>query len=70
MRILVIVERTATGFSAFSPDVPGCAATGPTREEVEVAIQDAMALHLDGLKAAGCEVPEPHAYATHVEVPA
>ena len=70
MRILVIVERTSTGFSAFSPDVPGCAATGRTREEVEAVMRDAIALHLNGLKAEGCDVPEPHAYATYVEVAA
>ena len=70
MRILVIVERTPTGFSASSPDVPGCAATGSTQEEVEAVIQDAIAVHLSGLEAEGCDVPEPHAYATYVEVAA
>ena len=34
-RYLIVIEETATGYSAYSPDVAGCAATGATREEVE-----------------------------------
>ena len=70
MRILIMVEETETGFSAFAPDLPGCAATGSTRQEVERAMRDAIALHLEGLRADGFEVPEPHTYATYVEVAA
>jgi hypothetical protein len=35
MRYLVVVEATSTGFSAYSPDLPGCVATATTREDVE-----------------------------------
>ena len=41
-RYLIIVERTSTGFSAYSPDVPGCVATGSTRSKVEREMQDAI----------------------------
>ena len=70
MRILIVVEETSTGYSAYSPDVPGCAATGRTREEVEQTMQDAIALHLDGLRDSGVEVPPQRSYATYVEVAA
>ena len=70
MKILIMVEETETGFSAFAPDLPGCAATGSTRQEVERAMREAIALHLEGLRADGFEVPEPHTYATYVEVAA
>ncbi len=70
MKILIMVEQTETGFSAFAPDLPGCAATGSTRQEVERAMQEAIALHLEGLRADGFEVPEAHTYATYVEVAA
>ncbi len=70
MKILIMVEETETGFSAFALDLPGCAATGSTRQEVEKAMQEAIALHLEGLKATGFVVPEPHTYATYVEVAA
>jgi len=55
----IIIEKTGTGYSAYSPDVPGCAATGDTREEVEANIREAIQFHIDGLKQEGYEVPEP-----------
>ncbi len=60
-RYLIIVEPTATGFSAYSPDVPGCVAAGRTREEVEREMQEALAFHLDGLREDGQPVPPPGA---------
>ena len=48
MRYLIIIERTNSGFSAYSPDLPGCAATGATRGEVERAMREAVELHLKG----------------------
>jgi predicted RNase H-like HicB family nuclease len=70
MRILIIVEKTATGYSAYSPDVPGCVATGASREEVERAMREAIQFHLDGLRADGAAVPEPQASATYYDVAA
>ena len=55
----IIIEETATGFSAYSPDLPGCASTGHTREEVEANMRDAIQFHIDGLQQEGFEVPEP-----------
>jgi predicted RNase H-like HicB family nuclease len=70
MRYLVIVEPTPTGFSAFSPDVPGCVATGVTREDVEREMADAIAFHIEGLRAEGLDIPEPSASSIYVDVPA
>ena len=70
MRYLVIIEETGTGFSAFSPDLPGCVATGATRETVEAEIADAVAFHIEGLRAEGLDVPQPRASATYVSAPA
>ncbi len=70
MKLLIVVEQTATGFSAYSPDVPGCVATGATREEVERVMREAIEFHLDGLREEGAQVPAPHSYATYVEVAA
>jgi predicted RNase H-like HicB family nuclease len=70
MRLLIVVEQTETGFSAYAPDVPGCAATGPTRETVEQTMREAIEFHLEGMRAEGIATPEPHAYATVVEVAA
>ena len=48
-KYLIVVEQTGTGYSAYSPDLDGCVATGKTREEVERQMQEAIAFHLEGL---------------------
>jgi predicted RNase H-like HicB family nuclease len=69
-RYLIIVEPTETGFSAYSPDVAGCVATGRTREDVEREMREAIAFHLDGLREDGLPLPRPIASAAYVEVAA
>ena len=69
-RYLIVMESTSTGLSAYSPDLPGCVATGTSESEVEARMRDAIQLHLAGLRAAGEPVPEPHASSSWVEVPA
>ena len=70
MKYLIIVEKTATGYSAYSPDLPGCVSTGDTRAEVEGAMHEAIQFHLDGLREDGRQVPSPTSYSTYVEIPA
>ena len=70
MKYLIVIESTATGFSAYSPDVPGCIATGSTRDEVEREMKAAIEFHLDGLREEGLDVPKPHTSSSYVEVPA
>ena len=69
-RYLIVIEETGTGFSAYSPDVPGCAATGGTREDVERTTREALAFHLKGLREDGQRVPEPSTSAVYVDVAA
>jgi len=45
----VVIEETDRNFSAYVPDLPGCVATGPTRDDVLAEIRDAIAFHLEGL---------------------
>ena len=56
---VVIYERTENNCSAYSPDVPGCIATGYTREEVEQNYKEALAFHFEGLIEEGLPIPEP-----------
>jgi len=42
MKLLIVVEQTTTGFSAYAPDLPGCDATGTTRSDVEEQMRDAV----------------------------
>jgi predicted RNase H-like HicB family nuclease len=69
-KYLIVIEKTGTGYSAFSPDLPGCVTTGVTRAEVEGNMREAIEFHLEGLRHEGLEVPEPHSYSAYVEVPA
>jgi predicted RNase H-like HicB family nuclease len=69
-RYLVIIEESATGFSAFLPDLPGCIATGGTRNEVENAMRERVEFHLEGLRESGEPVPPPRSTAAYVEVAA
>jgi predicted RNase H-like HicB family nuclease len=68
MKYLVVIEPTSTGFSAYSPDLPGCASTGHTREECEENIKEAIDFHLEGLRLEGEPVPEPATSASFVDV--
>lgn len=67
-RYLIVVEETPSGYSAYSPDVPGCVATGSTRSEVEVEMRSAIEFHIDGLRAAGEEIPKPRSEASYCDV--
>lgn len=69
-RYLVIIEESATGFSAFLPDLPGCIVTGPTRDAIESSVKENVDFHLEGMREAGEPVPQPRATATYVEVAA
>ena len=69
-KYLVVFEETATGFSAYSPDLEGCVSTGHTREEVERNMREAIEFHLQGLRLEGLPVPEPHTFSAYVEAPA
>ena len=60
-RYLIIIEETATGYSAYSPDLPGCIAAGKARDRVEREMHDAIEFHLDGLRRAGEPIPAPRA---------
>ena len=69
-KYLIVVEKTGTGYSAYSPDLDGCVATGRTQEEVEREMQEAIAFHLEGMAQSGSPIPEPRTYSVYVEVPA
>ncbi|MBD3304753.1 type II toxin-antitoxin system HicB family antitoxin [candidate division KSB3 bacterium] len=67
-KYLIILEKTSTGYSAYSPDVIGCIATGSTKTEVKQNMREAIESHLEGLQREGCAVPQPHSSSTYIEV--
>ncbi|NPV28362.1 MAG: type II toxin-antitoxin system HicB family antitoxin [Firmicutes bacterium] len=58
-RYLVVIEKTDSNYSAYLPDVPGCAATGRAVEKVKTNIGEALKMHLEGLAEDGLPIPEP-----------
>lgn len=69
-RYPVIIEPTNTGFSAYSPDVPGCASVGDSEEETRLNFQEALAFHFEGLRIQGTPIPLPSCSIDYVEVAA
>ena len=70
MRYLIILEPTNTGYSAYSPDVPGSVTTGKTKEETEANMREAIAFHLEGMREEGLAVPNPRTKASFIEIAA
>lgn len=70
MKYLIVIEKTASGYSAYSPDLPGCVSAGETQAATERNMVDAIELHIDGLKKEGMEVPVPSCRYKYVEVAA
>jgi len=66
----VIFEKTATGWSAYVPDLPGLGVAGSTFEETEQLIREGIEFHIEGLRADGEPIPEPKTRAIEVAIPA
>jgi len=66
-KYLVIFEKADGNYSAYSPDLPGCIATGKTHEEVEKNIKEAISFHIKGLMEDGLPIPEPSSFTEYVE---
>lgn len=58
MRYAIVIERAEGNFSGYIPDVPGCVATGATVEETRSRLEEALAMHLQGLREDGLAIPE------------
>lgn len=67
-RYLVVMEPAGRNYSAYVPDLPGCAATGDTRAEAETNIREAIKLHLEGLRQDGDPIPEGRSTADYLDV--
>lgn len=63
MKFPVVIEKGSSNYAAYVPDLPGCVATGGTRDEVARNIRDAIEFHLEGMREDGLPIPEPPATA-------
>jgi len=59
MDYVVVIEQGPNSFGAYVPDLPGCVVAGETREEVMQLIREAIAFHIEGLRADVLPVPPP-----------
>jgi predicted RNase H-like HicB family nuclease len=59
-RFLIAIEKAGKNYSAYSPNLPGCVATGATREEAAEGMHEAIELHVKGLIEDGLPVPKDH----------
>ncbi len=55
-------------YSAYSPDLPGCVATGETREATVINMTEAIEMHLEGLTEDDLPIPKPETSAEFVEI--
>ncbi|MFI5176341.1 MAG: type II toxin-antitoxin system HicB family antitoxin [Terriglobia bacterium] len=68
-RFLIVIEKANGNFSAYSPDLPGCVATGKTREQVTRHMNKAIEMHVRGLREDKLRVPKPHSFAEYIAIP-
>ncbi|VVB53839.1 HicB_like antitoxin of bacterial toxin-antitoxin system [uncultured archaeon] len=67
-RFLVVIELANNNYSAYSPDLPGCVATGATREEAEKNMYEAIEMHIQGLRDDNLSIPESKSFAEYVAI--
>lgn len=67
-RFLIVIEKANGNYSGYSPDLPGCVATGRTREEVEKNMYDAIEMHVRGLVEDNLPVPKSRAFSEYIVV--
>jgi predicted RNase H-like HicB family nuclease len=70
MKYLIVIEKTNTGYSAYSPDIDGCVSTGVTLDEVKHNMQEAIEFHFEGLQEEGYRIPVPTSSTAYLEVAA
>jgi predicted RNase H-like HicB family nuclease len=67
-RFLIVIEKANGNYSAYSPDLPGCVATGKTKDQAAKNIHEAIELHIQGLKEDHLPIPKTQATAEYIAV--
>ncbi len=68
MRYAIVIEKAATNFAGYVPDLPGCIATGDTVEETESLLREAIVMHLEGMREDGMAPPPPTSVVDYLEL--
>jgi predicted RNase H-like HicB family nuclease len=67
-RYAIVIERTQSNYGGYVPDLPGCVATGPTVEDTEQLLREAIEIHLAGMREDGLPIPEPSSVVEYLEI--
>jgi predicted RNase H-like HicB family nuclease len=68
MKYLIVYEKSATGWGAYAPDLPGLGAAGKTLDEVKDLIREGIEFHLEGMRTNGDPIPAPAAMTEYITV--
>ncbi len=55
-----MIEKTETNYSAYTPDVSGCVATGDTIEETIEQMRKALQMHFEAIIRDHEPLPHPY----------
>jgi predicted RNase H-like HicB family nuclease len=67
-RFLIVIEKANGNYSAYSPDLPGCVATGKTMDQAAKNMHEAIELHIRGLREDHLPIPKSHAVAEYIAI--
>lgn len=67
-RFLIVAEKANGNYSAYSPDLPGCVATGRTREQAARHMHQAIEMHVQGMLEDQLSIPKSHSFAEYVAI--
>jgi predicted RNase H-like HicB family nuclease len=67
-RFLIVIEKANGNYSAYSPDLPGCVATGRTREQAARNMHQAIEMHVQGMLEDQLPVPKSHSFAEYIAI--
>jgi len=67
-RFLIVIEKAAGNYSSYSPDLPGCVATGRTKGQAAKNLHEAIELHIRGLKEDRLPIPKSHTSAEYIAI--
>ncbi len=68
-RFLIVIEKANGNFSAYSPDLNGCVASGKTREQAAQNMYEAIAMHVQGMIEDNLPIPKSHSFAEYIAIP-
>jgi predicted RNase H-like HicB family nuclease len=69
-RFLIVIEKANGNYSAYSPDLPGCVATGKTHQQVTLKMHQAIEMHIQGMLEDKLPVPRSLSLAEYIVVDA